>query len=128
MVMIASIQTGAGAVRYIVALIFCIFMGITGISLGIGSGWPQINQVATPFVCPGGTLTAKQKVTRPAPGKTYTQAFYACEDASGNQTPVSMFLVAAYAGTIQGFGLFVVVALLMMLGSRGSKAKATPQG
>ncbi|MDB5101732.1 MAG: hypothetical protein JWM80_6153 [Cyanobacteria bacterium RYN_339] len=111
--------------QYIITFIFCVFMGITGVSLGLGTAFPVINKVAEPLVCSGGgTLSAVKTYSNPAPGKSYTTATWSCEDASGKKTPVDKFVLALYAGTIYGLGMFALVALLMMIGGRGKAKRA----
>ncbi len=54
----------------IVTFVFCVFMGITAISMGVGALVPSINQIAAPVVCPGGELTPGSQRFNPYPGKT----------------------------------------------------------
>lgn len=103
----------------IIALLFCIFMGITGISLGLGTAFPAINEVARPLVCPDGELQHQKSFSNPLPGRTYIQAEWSCADSAGNSTPVSKGLLVLYAGTFYGLLMFGAFWLLIRL--RGGK-------
>ena len=110
--------------RYVVALIFCLFMGVTAISFGGGAIYPPLNNVAQPFVCPGGKLAYQTNVSQ-RKRKTYVETAWTCVETSGAKKPVDTLSVALYAGSIYGLALFGPLALLIMLGSR--RGKATPK-
>lgn len=95
--------------QIIIAFIWCIFMGVTAISIGFGAMYPPMNGIAKPFVCPSGELTFKQNVSHPTPGRTDTTAEWFCRDP-GADFPVSIdpLKMAVYAGPIYGLLLFVV--------------------
>src|SRR5258706_355639 len=40
--------------------IWCIFMGVTAISIGLGALFTPMNLIAKPFVCPNGQMTYDQ--------------------------------------------------------------------
>lgn len=93
---------------------FCVFMGITAGSLGVGAAFPNINRIAAPVVCPGGQLTGTQHVTRPYPGKTVTTVDYTCVNPqTGASVPVDKFSIALIAGT--AFGVVGFIPLFLML-------------
>jgi len=110
------------------AFVFCLFMGVTAISLGVGAAYPPINRIAAPLVCSGGEMTYKQKVTNPLPGTTYVSASWKCVDRSGRTTPIGTFPLCLYAGTFYGLLLFVLVAPIWFLARlrRGRGATAPP--
>ena len=110
-------KSGSGAFN-IFGLIFCVFMGYTGVSLGFGAAYPPLNLVAKPFVCSNGEMQYQQKSINPLPGRTYTMARWQCTDSSGNSAPVSNAHIAVYSGLIYGTGLFVLLQLLMIFRGR----------
>jgi hypothetical protein len=108
--------------KYILALIFCLFMGVTAISFGGGALYPPINHVAQPFVCPAGKMAAQTTTRRGRNNKTYVETAWTCVEPSGKQTPINALSVALYAGSIYGFALFLPLAFLLFLSSRGRQA------
>jgi len=113
--------------KFIIALVFCIFIGILGISLGGGTAYPPINRVAEPFVCADGEMTAEREFTNVRPGETYIEASWVCVDSSGEATPINKWRLCAYAGTIYGVGLFLLFGLLALLrGGKGGKNVTPP--
>jgi len=108
--------------EHIVALVFCLFMGITAISMGVGALAPQINRIAQPMVCPGGTMNYQTSVKHTAPGTTYTLVKWTCDDAAGKQSPIGVFTLGLYAGSLQGLVLFAVVEFFMLLAGFRPKA------
>jgi len=101
--------------KILVALIFCIFMGITAISVGVGAAVPSVNLIAKPVVCPNGTMESMAQVFRPYPGKTVTSRTWYCTDEQGTRTELSMFPISMFAGTIYGLGLFALGFVTVML-------------
>lgn len=99
----------------LIGLVFCIFMGITAISLGVGAAYPPINRVAQPLVCPDGEMVSSQSITNPLPGRTYIQASWVCKTASGTVQPINKFSIALYAGTFYGLILFVTFWIVISL-------------
>jgi len=108
----------------IVLLIFCLFMGITAVSVGLGAAFPGLNQVAAPVVCPSGTMEYDRQLYKPYPGKTVVSGTWYCTTA-GSREKVSMFLIGLIAGTLYGLGMFLVLFVLILLkGKRGSNISA----
>lgn len=112
--------------KHVVALIFCLFMGITAISFGVGAAYPPINRIAQPLVCSGGKMEYQTIVSHPRPGKTYIQTSWTCVDPSGAKTPIDTLTIALYAGSFYGLVLYGFIAVLLLLGSR--RSKAAPKG
>jgi hypothetical protein len=110
----------------IVVFFFCVFMGITAISLGIGAAYPPINMVARPFVCPSGKMAYQRTVNSPLPGTTYIQASWTCVDPSGRTIPINKFTVSLCAGSFHGILLYVFGWILFRLRRKGEKATAPP--
>jgi len=93
---------------------WCIFMGVTAVSIGVGAAWPPLNLVAKPFVCPNGQMVFSQETSNPLPGTTYTITGWACVDnQTGVPTELDIFTIALPAGVIYGLVIEVVVVLVM---------------
>lgn len=99
----------------IVMLIFCVFMGVTAISLGVGAVFPSINMISRPLVCPNGSLEPERQVFRPYPGKTVTTVTWYCTDQDGAKTQLSSFPLTLFAGSIYGLGLFLILFISIRL-------------
>jgi putative oligomerization/nucleic acid binding protein len=100
--------------------IWCIFMGITAGSIGIGAIFPPANLIAKPFVCPAGKMDVVTQVYRPYPGKTITTlTWYCVDDLTGAKKELGIFPMSLYAGTIYGLLLFAVVFAGMLVLARG---------
>jgi hypothetical protein len=112
----------------IVVFIWCIFMGVTATSIGLGAVFPSLNLVAKPFVCPTGQMNYQQIVSNPLPGTTYTQSNWYCVDKqSGQKTELGIFPMSLYAGAIYGLLIFVVVLIAWYFNSRGDPSKETAE-
>jgi len=96
--------------------IWCLFMGVTAISIGFGALFPSMNLISKPFVCPGGSMDVVEKVYRPYPGKTVTTLTWYCTDEqTGAKTELGIFPMTLYAGVIYGLVLFLLVLLGMLI-------------
>ncbi len=96
--------------------IWCIFMGITAGSIGLGALLPAMNFVAKPFVCPAGQMQMESQVYNPYPGETVTQETWYCVDAAtGAKAELGLFPMSLYSGTIYGLLFFLIVLLGMVL-------------
>jgi hypothetical protein len=96
--------------------VWCWFMGVTAISIGLGVLFPSMNLVAKPFVCPSGKMDLTKEVYNPYPGNTITTiTWYCVEEASGAKRELGIFPMSLYAGTIYGCVLFGLVAIGMMI-------------
>ena len=99
--------------------IFCIFMGITVVSIGIGAAIPSINLIARPFVCPGGQMQNTSQVYTPSPIETVTTiTWYCVDEKTGTQTELGIFPMVLYAGVIYGLLLFLLVLIGMEISAR----------
>jgi hypothetical protein len=98
----------------IVGFIWCWFMGITAVSLGLGSLFPDINRVAQPFVCPGGQMEINSQNYQVSPVEDVTTlTWYCVDDHSGAKTELNPFIINIYAGSF--YGLLIIVAALISL-------------
>src|SRR4051812_41895485 len=89
---------------HFLVFVWCIFMGITAVSIGVGAIWPPLNLVAKPFVCPNGEMTFNQETLNPLPGTTYTLTGWTCADTGPGEPPreLDIFSIALPAGVIYG--------------------------
>ena len=98
----------------IVGFIWSWFMGITAVSLGLGSLFPAINMVAKPFVCQGGQMVNNSQNYRVSPVENVTTLTWYCVDIhSGAKTELNPFIINVYAGSF--YGLLIIVAVLIIL-------------
>lgn len=109
--------------------IWCLFMGVTAISIGFGAIFPSMNRIAKPFVCPAGKMEVEEQVYNPYPGNTITTLTWYCVDAtSGTKTELGVFPMSIYAGLIYGFGLFIVVLIGMLVAANRSASNSATVG
>jgi hypothetical protein len=100
----------------ILTFVWCLFMGITAISIGFGAVFPSMNRIAKPFVCPRGEMQVESQNYYPSPGTTITTRTWYCVDvASGEKQELGIFPMALDAGLIYGLLLFLVVYLIMFI-------------
>lgn len=82
-----------------------IFIGMVGISIGLGALYPPLNLIARPFVCANGTLAYQQQATQTTPDKTYYSADWTCTKADADSEPVNP---SYFAGAIYGLVCFPI--------------------
>jgi hypothetical protein len=72
--------------------VWCIFMGITVGSIGIGAVFPSANIIAKPFVCPGGQMQVVTQDYHPSPVETVTTlTWYCVDEGTGSKTEIGLF-------------------------------------
>ncbi len=98
------------ATRSLIAVfIWCIFMGVTVISIGLGSVVPAINYPAKPLVCPTGQFSYSQVVSNPYPGATYVTGTWTCTDpGSGSGAQIGLLKLGLIVGPFYGLLLFLL--------------------
>ncbi|MCC6569735.1 MAG: SHOCT domain-containing protein [Anaerolineales bacterium] len=90
--------------------IWCLFMGVTAISIGFGAVFPSVNRIAKPFVCPRGEMQLATQEYNPSPVETVTTLTWYCVDnVTGEKVELGLFPMSLYAGLIYGFLLFLVI-------------------
>jgi hypothetical protein len=103
----------------ILLLVWCLFMGVTAISIGFGAAFPPLNQIAGPFVCPNGQMRVDSQTYRPSPGTTVTTLDWQCVDRRTGEAQrineMSMFLIN---GLIYGTLLFAIIMLWWWVATR----------
>ncbi len=112
----------------LLTFVWCLFMGVTAGSIGLGALYPPLNYIAGPFVCPGGQMQVDQQVYNPYPGTTITTLTWYCADVrSGARVELSLFPISLVAGLIYGFLFFVLVICVMWFrAGRGMETQAAP--
>jgi hypothetical protein len=99
--------------------IWCIFMGVTVGSIGIGAAFPSANFIAGPFVCPGGQMQSSTQGYTVSPVETVTTVTMVCVDGkTGVKTELGLFPMVLYSGVIYGLLLFLIVLLGMVILNR----------
>ena len=97
-------------------LLFCLFMGVTAISMGVGALYPPLNMIAGPLVCPGGEMVPSTNVEQDWEDGTVISVSWECvDDSTKERTPLSLFPIALISGTVYGFLLFVPLFLLVLI-------------
>src|SRR5258706_13804263 len=71
----------------ILTFIWCLFMGVTAISIGFGAIFPSMNRISKPFVCPRGEMSLDEQVYNPYPGSTITTLTWYCTDSQSGEIP-----------------------------------------
>jgi hypothetical protein len=104
----------------VIVLVFCLFMGVTAISMGVGAVVPAVNEITKPLVCPDGTMTSEvhSRRSRTKARQTIITRTWYCVDGSGSRTELGLFPMALYSGTVWGLALFVPLLALMALRGR----------
>jgi len=92
--------------------IWCLFMGVTVGSIGIGAIFPSVNLVAKPFVCPNGQMQVVTKDYHPDPTRSVTTVTTYCVDGTtGSKTELGIFPMSLYAGTLFGLVFFALTMI-----------------
>ena len=120
----------SGTIVWLIAgFIWSIFMGVTAVSIGLGSLYPALNKVAAgPFVCPGGQLQVNSQVDQVSPVETVTTLTWYCVDArSGAKTELNPFTsINLYAGVIYGLLIFLVVLIIWYFNRSSVVSRESP--
>jgi hypothetical protein len=92
--------------------IWCLFMGVTVGSIGIGAIFPSVNLVAKPFVCPNGQMQVVTKDYHPDPTRSVTTVTTFCVDGTtGAKTQLGIFPMSLYAGVLFGLVFFALTMI-----------------
>ncbi len=90
-------------------LFWSLFIGILGISIGLGALYPPLNFVAKPFVCPSGEMAYQKQTTQVSPSQTFFSADWTCTRSDASSRPVNPSI---FAGVIYGLVCFPVGLLI----------------
>jgi hypothetical protein len=108
--------------------IWCIFMGVTAISIGFGALFPSMNRIAGPFVCPNGEMELTTQDYRVSPTESGTILTWYCVDQkTETKTELGIFPMSLYAGVIYGLLLFVVIVVGWSLYQRWQASPHSPE-
>jgi hypothetical protein len=110
----------------IVGFIWSLFMGITFVSLGLGSIFPALNTVAQPFVCPGSQMQVRSQNYQVSPVESVTTlTWYCVDEKSGTQTEVNPFTINLYAGSWYGLLIFAALLIIWYFSQRWNPSQET---
>jgi len=93
--------------------LWSIFIGVVGISIGLGALYPPLNYVAKPFVCPAGQMTFEKHVDQATPSQTFYSADWYCTkgeaaaQSESDRLPISPFVSAGVFYGLLCFLLFL---------------------
>ncbi len=103
----------------ILLLVWCLFMGVTAISIGVGAIFPALNGIAQPFICSNGHMQVLTSTSHPQPGVTYTAEKYQCADnRTGEARDVNQWSMFLINGLIYGTILFAVIMIWWWIRSK----------
>lgn len=95
-----------------IIFIWSIFMGVTFVSIGLGSLFPPLNTVAGPFVCPGSQMELHTQNYQVSPVESGTVlTWYCVNHVSGTKTQPNFFIINLYAGALYGLLLFLFILI-----------------
>ncbi len=107
----------------LVIFIWCIFMGVTAISIGFGALFPSMDLIAQPFVCPNGQMQNTSQYYQVSPSTSETTITWYCVDSkTGKKTELGIFPMSLYSGVIYGLLLFAVVMIVRYFMSKRTTA------
>lgn len=109
-----TVRKGTLVASLVIVLAFSLLIGVIGIARGLGSIYPQLNQVAQPLVCRGGELMHKQ-IRSNANGANYWATTWSCKLSFDLEKEIDPGRVFMYSGAIYGVGLFVILLLVTYL-------------
>ena len=110
-----KVKTSSLITWLIVGFIFSIFMGITAGSRGFGSRFPQLNLIASPFVCPNGEMSYTQNVSEIGSATYWSATWFCVNERSGTKQELDSNTVFLVAGTFYGLAFFVVLLIIVYL-------------
>ena len=109
--------------------IWCIFMGVTVGSIGIGAVFPAANVITKPFVCANGQFQLITQDYHPSPVETVTTlTWYCIDNTTGAREEISIYRMAFIAGPIYGLLLFLVIYTWMVYRARSLPSGTEPAG
>ena len=97
-------------------LFWSIFIGVLGISIGLGALYPPLNSIAKPFICPSGQMNYQKQTTQATPNRTFYSADWTCTAGDLTSKPINP---SPFAGVIYGLVCFPIGLFL----KRGEDAK-----
>jgi hypothetical protein len=107
---VKKVKTSSLIIGLVVGFIFSIFLGITGVSMGLGSMYPGLNLITKPLLCPGQQMSYTQHVSEIG-SDTFWSATWFCMD-EGSETQLDPAVIHGYAGSL--YGLLILILLLAL--------------
>ncbi len=103
----------------VAGFVWCIFMGIMVVSIGLGSVFPGLDGIAGPFVCPGGKMAISSQQYTVSPVESgYTITWYCLNEKTGAKTELGFWPQHLVAGSFYGLLIFVVGCIIWYVSSR----------
>jgi hypothetical protein len=104
-----------GTIKELVeGFLWSIFIGVVGISIGLGALYPPLNYVAKPFVCPTGQMTFEKHMDQATPSQTFYSADWYCTKGAATTEPESGSLsISPFASAGVFYGLLCFPLFLL---------------
>ena len=91
----------------------CLFIGLFIISIGCGAAFPQITFVASPIICPNGTMTySSSHETVSSVQSIEHNSLYCVSNSTGEKKELMVFPLAFYTTLIYGFLLYFIFLII----------------
>lgn len=110
-----KVKTSSLITWLIVGFSFSIVMGITAGSRGFGSMFPQLNLIASPFVCPNGQMSYTQNVSEVGSATYWSANWFCVDEQSGAKQELNPNTIFLVAGPFFGLAFFVVLLIIVYL-------------
>ena len=107
-----KIRTSTLVFGIVVELIFSIIFGITAGARGLGTLYPQLNLVASPFVCPHGSMSSAQSKNETGTGTEWSARWFCVDDQTGARSEIDHTSVILYASPIYILLFFVTLLVI----------------
>ena len=95
-----------------------LFVGVIIVSIGLGAAIPDIERVAAPLVCGGGSLQLESQSYSYRPGDVTTTRTWYCLEAGGGAPQDITWSVVFAAGLVYSAVIFVVLLIWWLRGCR----------
>ena len=110
-----KVKTSSLITWLIVGFSFSIVIGIIAGSRGFGSMFPQLNLIASPFVCPNGQMSYTQNVSEVGSATYWSANWFCVDEQSGAKQELNPNTVFLVAGPFYGLAFFIVLLLIVYL-------------
>ena len=110
---------------WFLVLLWSLVMGVTFVSIGIGSLYPPLNDIAGPFVCPRGQIQVTSHAYTVSPVEHgYTLTYYCVDQQTGARAEMAFWPKHLIAGSIYGLLIFVLILVIWSLYSHYASSKS----
>jgi len=121
----AGVKPKRQIINWFLVLLWSLLMGVTAVSMGIGSLYPPLENIAGPFVCPNGQIQVTSQAYTVSPVEHgYTLTYYCVDKQTGAQTELGFWPKHLIAGSIYGLLIFVLILAIWSLYSRYASSKS----